>query len=305
MKRMMLGKSTLEVSEIALGCLKLGRIPYEQAEALVEAALEAGITFFDHADVYSAGLSEEAFGRILAARPGLRERIQIQTKCGIRSGYFDFSKDHILEAVDGSLKRLGVDYIDVLLLHRPDALVEPDEVAEAFDALERAGKVRHFGVSNLNPMQMKLLKKSVRQPFVANQLQFSVTNTGMVDAGFNVNMQIDRSIDRDGSILDYCRLHDITVQAWSPFQFGFFQGTYLDNPAFGALNREIDELVQEYGVPNTAIALAWILRHPAGIQPIAGTTNPERLRGLCKASGITLTRAQWYTLYKAAGNTLP
>jgi len=229
----------------------------------------------------------------------------LQTKVGIRQGSFDFSKEHILNAVDGSLKRLRTDHLDVLLLHRPDALVEPEEVAEAFTILETSGKVKYFGVSNQNPMQIELLCKFVKQKIHFNQLQLSITNTGMIDAGINVNMQIDQSINRDGSILDYCRLKYIIIQPWSPFQYGFFEGAFLDNPKFPELNQTINAIAKDKGVTNTAIAIAWLLRHPAHMQPILGTTSPDRVKDSCQASGITLTREEWYQIYLAAGNKLP
>jgi len=236
----------------------------------------------------------------------VREQIILQSKCGIVPGQrFDFSKEHILKSVDGSLKRLKTDYLDVLLLHRPDALVEPEEVAEAFDILESSGKVRYFGVSNQNPMQIQLLKKAVKQDIVANQLQFSITNATMVSAGINVNMLNDSAINRDGSVLDFCRLNDITIQPWSPFQYGFFEGVFLGNDKFPELNHVIDQIADHYGVSNTTIAIAWILRHPAQMQPIIGTMNINRLKDCCKAAEITLTRQEWYDIYRAAGNILP
>jgi len=297
--------SDLLVSEISLGCMRIDELANPEISTLIHTALDEGINFFDHADIYGGGQSEAKFAEALGMTPALREKMLIQSKCGIRERSFDFSKEHILEAVDGSLKRLRTDYLDVLLLHRPDALVEPDEVAEAFTRLQNSGKVRYFGVSNQNPMQIELLKKSVKQDLLFNQLQFSITNTGMIDAGINVNMHIDRSIDRDGSILDYCRLHDITVQPWSPFLYGFFEGVFLDNPKFPELNLKINEIAAKYGVPNTAIAIAWILRHPARMQPIIGTTKPARVKDSCKASSVRLTRQEWYDIYLAAGNALP
>jgi predicted oxidoreductase len=276
-----------------------------QISTLVHTALDQGINFFDHADVYGDGKCEEKFSEALGMDAAVRERMLLQTKVGIREASYDFSKEHILEAVDGSLKRLRTDHLDVLLLHRPDALVEPEQVAEAFDALESSGKVRYFGVSNHNPMQIELLKKSVKQKLLFNQLQFSITNTGMIDAGINVNMQVDRSIDRDGGILDYCRIHNITIQPWSPFQYGFFDGIFLNNDKFPELNSTIDTIADSRGVTNTAIAVAWILRHPARMQPILGTTNPERLKDACQASGVALTHQEWYDIYLAAGNKLP
>jgi len=305
MKRIKIANSDLNVSEISLGCMRIAEMSHPEIATLIHTALDAGIDFFDHADIYGGGQSEERFSAALDMNPALRERMFLQTKCGIRQGSFDFSKEHILNAVDGSLKRLRTDYVDVLLLHRPDALVEPEEVAEAFTILERSGKVRHFGVSNQNPMQIELLRKFVKQPILFNQLQFSITNTGMIDAGINVNMEIDPSIDRDGSILDYCRLHEITIQPWSPFQYGFFEGVFLDNDKFPELNRAIDALAAAKGVTNSAIAIAWILRHPAKMQPVIGTMNVQRLRDCVKAADIRLTREEWYALLLAAGTTLP
>ncbi len=305
MKNVPIANCDLAASEISLGCMRISELTNADISTLIHAALDAGINFFDHADVYGGGQSEAKFAEALGMTPALRETMILQTKCGIQRGYFDFSKAHILEAVDGSLKRLQTDYIDVLLLHRPDALVEPEEVAEAFTTLENSGKVKYFGVSNQNPMQIELLKKFVKQPIIFNQLQLSITNTGMIDAGINVNMEIDPSINRDGSILDYCRLNEITIQPWSPFQYGFFEGVFLDNPKFPELNQKIDELAAAKGVTNTAIAIAWLLRHPAHMQPIIGTTNPQRVKDSCKASGVTLTRPEWYEIYRAAGNRLP
>ncbi len=305
MKTIKIPNSDLNVSEISLGCMRISKMTDQEIASLVHTALDEGINFFDHADIYGGGKSEERFAEAMQMNPGLREKMLLQTKCGIRKGHWDFSKEHILEAVDGSLKRLRTDYLDVLLLHRPDALVEPEEVAEAFTILQTSGKVRNFGVSNQNPMQIELLSKFVKQKILFNQLQFSITNTGMIDAGIHVNMEIDPSIDRDGSILDYCRLKEITIQPWSPFQYGFFEGVFLDNDKFPELNQKIDALAAAKGVTNTAIAIAWILRHPARMQPMVGTTNPGRLKDICKASGVTLTRPEWYEIYTAAGNKLP
>lgn len=305
MNRINIGNGALSGSEISLGCMRLAELSAKEASNLIQTALDEGVDFFDHADIYAGGKSEEVFARAVGMNPSVREKFILQSKCGIRSGFFDFSKEHILASVDGILKRLSTDYLDVLLLHRPDALVEPEEVAEAFNALQASGKVRHFGVSNQNPMQMELLSKYLNQKIVINQLQLSITNTGMIDAGLNVNMEIDPSVDRDGSVLDYCRLKDITIQAWSPFQYGFFEGVFLDNPKFPELNKKINEIAAAYKVPNTAVAVAWILRHPAKIQTIVGTTNAGRLKDICKASTFRLTRPEWYEIYRAAGNKLP
>lgn len=305
MKTINMSNGAVKASEISLGCMRISDLSDKDAGVLIKTALEEGINFFDHADIYGGGKSEEKFAQAVSLNNINREDMIIQTKCGICPGYFDFSREHILEAVDGSLKRLKTDYIDVLLLHRPDTLVEPEEVAEAFDRLLSSGKVRNFGVSNQNPMQIELLNRYLNQKIIANQLQFSITNTGMIDAGLNVNMEINPSIVRDGSILDYCRLKNITIQAWSPFQYGFFEGVFLDNDKFPELNQKIDEIAAAKGVTNSAIAVAWILRHPAKIQTIVGTTNASRLKDICKASGVELTRQEWYEIYRAAGNKLP
>lgn len=305
MKSIHVANTELDVSEISLGCMRISAMTSAEIAHLIHTALDAGVTFFDHADVYGGGQSEAKFAEAIDMTPSLREKMMLQSKCGIRRGSFDFSKEHILESVNGSLQRLRTEYLDVLLLHRPDALVEPEEVAEAFNMLHDSGKVKYFGVSNQNPMQIELLTKFVAQKLVFNQLQFSITNAGMVNAGINVNMENDASINRDGSILDYCRLKEITIQAWSPFQYGFFEGVFLDNEKFPELNRVINEMAAAKGVANTAIAIAWILRHPARMQPIVGTTNPERLKAICKASDITLSRDEWYSIYLAAGNILP
>lgn len=304
MKYFNIANTDLQPSRIALGCMRMRDGDYARAERIVMTALEQGINFFDHADIYGAGLCEEYFGRFLKEHPGLREKILIQSKCGIHKPYYDFSRDYLLSAVDGILSRLGVDHLDTLLLHRPDALCEPEEVAEVFETLHAAGKVRYFGVSNHNPMQIELLKKYVRQPLVINQLQFSITNATMIDAGLNVNTGRDQAVMRDGSVLDYSRLNDMTVQPWSPFCYGFFEGFFIGSDRYPALNAKLDELAEKYGVTNSAIAIAWILRHPARMQPIVGTMTPGRLEGIAKAADVELTRAEWYEIYKSAGNKL-
>ncbi|RAT94216.1 aldo/keto reductase family oxidoreductase [Brevibacillus sp. Leaf182] len=305
MRTIPLGTSKLEVPVIAIGCMRIGSLGKLQAERFVQTALEEGANFFDHADIYGKGRCEEIFAEAIQMSPSVRERILLQSKCGIRPGMFDFSKEHILNAVDGILKRLKTDYLDVLLLHRPDTLVEPEEVAEAFDLLESTGKVRHFGVSNQNPMQIRLLSKYVKQPIVANQLQLSIMNATMISQGFNVNMANNSAVNRDGSVLDFCRLHDITIQPWSPFQHGFFEGSFLGNEKFPELNKKIDEMAATYEVSNTTIAIAWLLRHPANMQPVIGTTNIDRMKDCVKAAHIRLTREEWYDIYRSAGNVLP
>lgn len=308
MRTIKLGTSALEVPVVAVGCMRINSLDKQQAEKFVKTSLELGANFFEHADIYGAGKCEEIFADAIQMSPSVREQVILQSKCGIRpdKGMFDFSKEHILNSVDNILKRLRTEYLDVLLLHRPDTLVEPEEVAEAFDQLESSGKVRHFGVSNQNPMQIELLKKHVKQPLVANQLQLSITNATMISQGFNVNMENGPAVNRDGSVLDYCRLHDITIQPWSPFQYGWFEGPFLgNNEKFPALNAKIDEIAAKYGVSNTTIAVAWLLRHPANMQPVIGTMNLERLADCCKAADVRLTREEWYDIFRSAGNVLP
>lgn len=306
MKDITIANGKIKATEIGLGCMRMAELDKDSAENIVRTALDQGINFFDHADIYGGGRSEEVFAKAINMNASIRENIIIQTKCGIVPGVmYDFSKEHILNSVNSSLQRLNTDYIDTLLLHRPDTLMEPEEVAEAFSELYDSGKVRYFGVSNHNLMQIELLNKYLKNKIVINQLQFGIKHTGIIDSGLNVNMKIDPSIDRDGSILEYCRLKDITIQAWSPFQYGFFEGTFLDNEKFPELNNKINEIADKKGTTNTAVATAWILRHPAKIQTIVGTMNSNRLKDICKASDIELTRQEWYEIYLAAGNKLP
>ena len=307
MRTQKLGTSNLEVPVVAVGCMRINSLDQAQAERFVQTCLDHGANFFDHADIYGGGKCEEIFADAVHMSSSVREKLILQSKCGIRHniGTFDFSKEHILASVDGILKRLRTDYLDVLLLHRPDTLVEPEEVAAAFDELESAGKVLHFGVSNQHPRQIELLKKAVRQPLVANQLQLSITNATMITSGLNVNMLNDEAVDRDGGILDYCRLHDITIQPWSPFQYGFFEGVFIDSPKYPELNAKMDEIAAKYSVSKTTIAIAWLLRHPAKMQPVTGTMNLERIQDCIKAADVTLTREEWYGLLLAAGNKLP
>ena len=305
MRTIQLGQSDLKVPVIAVGCMRIKSLDTRQTEGVIRTALEAGANFFDHADIYGDGVCEERFAEAIQMNSSVRDRLILQSKCGIRKGQYDFSQEHILEAVDGILKRLKTDYLDVLLLHRPDALVEPEEVAAAFDKLQSSGKVRHFGVSNQKPMQIQLLQKYVKQPLVANQLQLSITNANMISNGINVNMMNDSAVDRDGSILDFCRLNEITIQPWSPFQYGFFEGVFLGSEKFPELNAVIDKLAEQYSVTNTTIAMAWLLRHPAKMQPVTGTMNTSRLLECINASEIQLSRTEWYEIYRAAGNKLP
>ena len=303
MKYTELGRSGLTVPRVAVGCMRIADMSEKEVSAFIDTALAGGTNFFDHADIYGGGRSEEVFGKAIASLN--RDELIIQTKCGIRKGMFDFSYDHIISSVDGSLRRLGTEYIDVLLLHRPDALCEPEEVARAFDELKASGKVRHFGVSNQNAYQIQLLESCLDMPICANQLQFSIMHAPMIQSGINVNMYNDSAVNRDGGVLDFCRLNKITIQPWSPMQYGFFEGCFIDNEKFPELNAKLEEIGNKYGVSKTAIAFAWILRHPAKMQPVTGTTNLTRLADCIKAADIDLTREEWYEIYRAAGNILP
>lgn len=308
MKQIRLGKSELRVPSVAIGCMRLTELSEQEAERFILECVEKDATFFDHADIYGAGVCEEMFGRVLQNNPGLRERIFLQSKCGIVRGQwksYDLSEKYILESVDGILRRLQTEHLDMLLLHRPDALVEPDEVAAAFDKLHAQGKVEHFGVSNMNPMQMALLEKYMHQPIQANQLQFSIPVSNMVASGIEVNMTSAGSVNRDDSVLDYCRLNDITIQAWSPFQQPEWKGPFIGSEAYPELNQALGELAEQYNVTPTTIATAWILRHPAHMQVIAGSMRSSRIDEIIAACEITLSRQEWYRLYLAAGHILP
>ena len=296
------------LSTIVLGMMRISQMSEDEVEALVEAALSIGINTFDLADIYGDGQCEVLLGKVLKRRPDLRDQMWIQSKCGIRKDgftYFDFSKDYILESVDGILQRLQVDYLDSLLLHRPDALMEADQVAQAFEILHKSGKVRDFGVSNQNPMMMELLKKEVKQSLSINQLQLSAAFTPGFESGFHVNMEGDKAALRDGSVFEYCKLNDMVIQAWSVLQFGYFKGNFVGKEQFHDLNEVLNRLALKYGVSPSAIAIAWVLRYPAKMQAIVGTTNPNHLIEASQATNFSLTRKEWYEIYLAAGNNLP
>lgn len=308
MRYITLGQDDKELSEIVLGMMRIKDKSVKEVDELVETALSVGINAFDLADIYGRGRCEELLGLVLKNRPDLREKMWIQSKCGIRIEeftYFDFSKDYIIKSVDGILQRLKIDHLDSLLLHRPDALMESDQVAEAFNLLYKQGKVRDFGVSNQNPMMMELLKKDVKQPLAVNQLQLSAAFTPGFESAFHVNMEDSQAAMRDGSIFEYCQLHDVVIQAWSVLQFGYFKGNFVGNEKFQALNQVLDRLAIKYGVTSSTIAISWILRYPAKMQAVVGTTNPKHLREVSRAANFSLTRKEWYEIYLAAGKNLP
>lgn len=291
-----------------LGCMRMPDLSVQKAATMLQTAVDLGINFFDNATCYTQGVAETRFGEALKASGLSREELLIQTKCGLcfERNEFDWTKENILESVDDSLRRMQLDYLDILLLHRPDLLYDPEEVAEAFDLLSESGKVRHFGVSNVPPMMLEVLRKTVRQPLIINQLQLSLEQSQLIDQSLYINnLSTDRSIDRDNGLLDYCRLHDITIQAWSPLQYGMIGGCFLDHPDYPELNAALAKLADRYHVTKAAIALAWILRHPANMQVIVGTMNPEHLKESAEAIDIRLTHQEWYELYLASGKILP
>ena len=300
-----IGQTGIQATRIALGCMRMSDLKGKQAEEVVGTALDLGINFFDHADIYGGGLSELRFRDAIKHLNVNRDKMIIQSKCGIREGYFDFSKEYILSSVDGILERLGTEYLDFLILHRPDVLVEHEEVAEAFTKLRAEGKVKHFGVSNQNRFQMELLQSYLDEPLAVNQLQLSPAHTPMFDAGLNVNMLNKASIEHDDGIVDYCRLKRVTIQAWSPFQIDLSRGLFVNHPDYKELNETIAKLAKNYNVSSEAIVIAWILRHPAKMQAIVGSMNPSRLKAIDKANDIALTRKEWYDIYRSAGNILP
>lgn len=296
-------------SAIILGCMRMPALSVDQAEKMIQTAVELGVNFFDNATCYGEdGEAEKRFGDAFKQSGIKREDVIIQSKCGLRfeRNEFDWSKENILTSVDESLSRMKLDYLDALLLHRPDLIFEPEQVAEAFDNLAKNGKVRYFGVSNVPPMELELLKRYVKQPLVFNQVQFSLEQSQLIDQPLYMNnLTTERSLDRDNGTVDYCRLNDITIQAWSPLQHGFFKGCFVDSPEFPEINKVLAELGEKYGVSKTAIAIAWILRHPAKMQAIAGTMNPVHLKEICDATKVELTHNEWYKLYLSSGKKLP
>ena len=303
------GKNDVMLSTVILGMMRISSLSPKEVESLIDTALDAGINAFDLADCYADGLCEKIVGKVLSNRPDLRDKMWIQSKCGIRRHnglkYFDFSKEHITEAIDGILMRLNTDHIDSLLLHRPDTLMEPEEIDEAIGAAVKAGKVIDFGVSNMNPLMIEYLSRDVKEKIAINQIQLSAAFTPAIDAGLHVNMNTDSAIVRDGSILEYCRLNNIVIQAWSVLQYGFFEGVFIGSPKFEELNKVLNRIAEEQNVTPEAIAIAWVLRYPHPMQAVIGTTKESRIRDAAVGADIILSRREWYEIYQAAGNTLP
>ena len=293
------------MNKIALGCMRLAKLNIEQTEKLILCALENDIKLFDHADIYGNRKCEELFGEVLKRNPNIREKMIIQSKCGICKGYYDLSKEHIIRQVEESIKLLNCKYLDILLLHRPDALVDYNEVNEAFNYLYNNGLVKSFGVSNMNPMQIELYNKYLTNKIKYNQVQFSIVHSHMISEGLFVNMSENEGSLRSGNLLEYSLLKEIELQAWSPLMASWDDGSFIDNPKYETLNNKLQELSDKYNVTKNAIAIAWILRHPSNITPVVGTTSINHLLQLVKAKEINLTREEWYSLYLSAGHILP
>lgn len=305
MQNILLRNTLPEAGQIIVGCMRMdSRTPQELANMIDDLA-DRGIRFYDHADIYGHGKCEELFGEAMQLANTPREDLIIQSKCGIRDGWYDLSKDYILDSVDGILNRLQTPYLDLLILHRPDALMEPKEIAEAFDQLQKSGKVRHFGVSNFTPEQIRLLQTEVKQPLLVNQLLLSIPNAWMISQGLEANMPTQGALDRTGHVLEQMRQMGITLQTWSPLQYGDWEGTFLDNPIFAELNETLQKLADKYNVSKSAIAAAWILRHPAGMQVVTGSSRTDRILEMARARKVDLTRKEWYDLYRAAGHRIP
>lgn len=305
MQNILLRNTLPEAGQIIVGCMRMdSRTPQELANMIDDLA-DRGIRFYDHADIYGHGKCEELFGEAMQLANTPREDLIIQSKCGIRDGWYDLSKDYILDSVDGILNRLQTPYLDLLILHRMDALMEPKEIAEAFDQLQKSGKVRHFGVSNFTPEQIRLLQTEVKQPLLVNQLQLSIPNAWMISQGLEANIPTQGALDRTGHVLEQMRQMGITIQTWSPLQYGDWEGTFLDNPIFAELNETLQKLADKYNVSKSAIAAAWILRHPAGMQVVTGSSRTDRILEMARARKVDLTRKEWYDLYRAAGHRIP
>ena len=299
MKKIQFGKN-ITASKIAYGCMRLGGKSKEDAKSAVLTALDFGVNFFDNADIYHDGVSEEYFGEAIKGID--RESIFIQSKCGIRKGFYDFSKKHIVSSVEGSLKRIGIDYLDVLCLHRPDVLMKGEEVAEAFENLCSRGLVKNFGVSNFNPMQVEYLKKYTEFPLVANQLQLGLFHTGMIDSWMCANMNNSFATDKDGSVLPYSMLNDMVIQAWGPMRSD--NGIFTEDNAVADKMPALQKWADKYNLSKDALAIAFINQLDI-VQPIIGTTNVDRIKDQLSSADAEIEKSDWYHIYTEMGNLVP
>lgn len=305
MKYQLIGNSNIKASKVSLGLMRIKDKTHEEAVLILRTALESGINFFDHADVYGNGKSEEVFAKAMKELNVPRESYYLQSKVGIRVGIdYNFTKEHILKSVDEILVRLNTSYLDTLLLHRPDMLWEPEEIAEAFKELKALGKVRYFGVSNMHQNQVSYLQSKLDDKIIINQLQYSIMHASMVTTGTYVNTNLKHDGFDAIGIIDYMREHNITIQAWSPFQYGRYEGIFLDNDKFSELNEVLDELAIKYNTTKTSLSVAWILRHPANIQVLVGTMTPSRIIECANGAKIELSREDWYKILISAGNKM-
>ncbi|MCO6184326.1 aldo/keto reductase [Leuconostoc fallax] len=316
MQKIQIGQTDIQASAVALGVMRINDKSASEAQKIVQTAYGNGINFFDTADIYGAGRSSKIFGDALKTTGITRHDIYIQSKSGViladgqidgdglKGPRYDFSKQHLIATVDTELRRLQTDYLDTFLLHRPDALMVLDDVAEAFQQLEQSGKVRYFGVSNMHPGQVTLLQSALSQKLQINQLQFGLKHTNMIDNELHVNVDSTHTLGDNSDILSYSRLNKMTIQAWSPLQYGYFGGVFVDNEQFPELNATLQALAIKYDVTKSSIAVAWILHHPAKIQVTIGTMNVERIAQMTDLD-YDLTNQEWYDLYVAAGHDLP
>ena len=293
-----------------------GAAEIDQAAAVIDAAQGIGIGLFDHADIYRNGKSEAVFGEVLARSQGLREKITLQTKCGIRLGerglqtHYDLSREAILERVNESLKRLQTDYVDVLLLHRPDPLMDPREVADAVGQLMAEGKVRQLGVSNMSAAQIAFLQDALETPIVANQLEMSLLRSDWLEGTVLVNHPADAGYSFPHGTLEYCMSKGIELQAYGSLAQGRYTGARSGDlsPAESATATMLEDLAGVHGTTPESVLLAWLMKHPARISPVVGTTNPARISACADAAAVAgkMTRAQWYGLWTTArGSNLP
>ncbi|MCF3137852.1 aldo/keto reductase [Paenarthrobacter sp. AR 02] len=293
-----------------------GAAEIDQAAAVIDAARGIGVELFDHADIYRSGKSEAVFGEVLSRSQGLRENIQLQTKCGIRLGergldtHYDLSREAILERVNGSLKRLQTDYVDLLLLHRPDPLMDPHEVAAAVGQLMAEGKVRQLGVSNMSGAQIAFLQDELETPIVANQLEMSLLRRDWVESTVLVNHPEGSGYSFPHGTVEYCVANGVELQAYGSLAQGRYTGAPSAefSPAESATADKLAQLAAGKNTTPESVLLGWLMKHPAGISPVVGTTNPARIQACADSASVAagMSRAEWYGLWVSArGNNIP
>ena len=295
----------MKEKKFILGLMGLNKLNLEQAEKFILDAIDLGINYVDLADIYGNGECEELFGEVLKRNPNIRNKLIIQSKCGIREGFYDFSYDHIISCVKQSLNRLNIKYLDVLLLHRPDILCDFDELKKALIYLKENNLAKSFGVCNMNKAYIKLLKEKTGFDFIVNQLEFSITSTQLIDDILNMNTNDELANDKSGDALIYCYLNNISLQAWSPLKVSLSEGSFINNPKYVELNNYLDELANKYNASKVSIALSFIYRLPFNITPVVGVSSINHLKDALKSKEINLSKEEWYKLYLIAGHKLP